>query len=91
VIFGAASGPADPISPNALMTGSLSLSGGDLRQFVRSREEMLRRATDTIEGIRHGWLKLSISRVLPLSQAAEAHRFLENRQTSGKIVLSTRD
>lgn len=91
VIFGAASGPADPISPNVLMTGSLSLSGGDLRQFVQSREEMLRRANDTIEGIREGWLKLSISRVLPLSEAAEAQRLLEGRQTSGKVILSTTD
>lgn len=90
VIFGAASGPAEPISPNALMARSLSLSGGDLRHFVQSREEMLRRATDTMDGIRDGWLKPSISRVLPLSEAAEAHCLLENRQTSGKIVLSTR-
>lgn len=90
VIFGAASGPADPISPNALMARSLSLSGGDLRHFVQSREEMLRRATDTMDGVREGWLKLSISLVMPLSEAAEAHRLLESRETSGKVVLSTR-
>jgi NADPH2:quinone reductase len=89
VIFGAASGPADPISPNALMERSLSLSGGDLWHFMQTREEMLSRANAVIEGIENGWLKPRISRVLPLADAAEAHRLLGDRQTIGKILLST--
>lgn len=88
VIFGAASGPAEPISANALMSRSISLSGGSLANFIRTREELMRRANEVIEGIRQGWLKLNIGAVLPLEQASEAHRLLESRQTQGKLVLS---
>ena len=88
VIFGAASGPAEPISPNALMPRAVTVSGGGLQNFIRTREELMRRANDVIEGIRQGWLKLNIGAVLPLEQANEAHRLLEGRKTQGKLVLS---
>lgn len=88
VIFGAASGPADPLSPNALMPRAVSLSGGSLQNFIRTREEMMRRANEVIGGIRQGWLKLNIGAVLPLEQANEAHKLLENRRTQGKLVLA---
>jgi NADPH2:quinone reductase len=87
VIFGASSGPADPISPNALMGRAVSVSGGSMQNFIRTREELLRRANDVIAGIREGWLKLNIG-VLPLEQADEAHKLLESRKTQGKLVLS---
>jgi NADPH2:quinone reductase len=87
VIFGASSGPADPISPNMLMGRAVSVSGGSLQNFIRTREELLRRANDVIAGIREGWLKLNIG-VLPLEQADEAHKLLESRKTQGKLVLS---
>lgn len=90
VIFGASSGPADPIVPNALMARSITVSGGSSANFLLSREELLRRAGDVIAGIRAGWLRLRIAKVLPLAQAAEAHRLLEGRQTIGKILLSVR-
>jgi NADPH:quinone reductase len=89
VIFGMASGPADPITPNSLMARSLSVSGGSLPNYLLTRDELMRRAMDVLDGIESGWLKLRIYRVMPLAQAAEAHRMLENRQTIGKIVLST--
>jgi NADPH:quinone reductase len=89
VIFGAASGPADPIVPNALMVRSLSVAGGSLQNYLLTREELMHRANDVIEGIETGWLKLRISGVFPLPEAAEAHRLLENRQTIGKILIST--
>ena len=88
VIFGAASGPADPIVPNSLMAHSLTISGGSLFNYLLSPEEYQMRATAVLKGIQEGWLKLNIDKVLPLAQAAEAHRLLENRQTMGKIVLS---
>ena len=88
VVFGAASGPADPISPNSLMPNALTVSGGSLQNFLRTREELMQRANDVIAGIRAGWLKLNIGRVLPLAQAAEAHRLLEGRKTEGKLLLS---
>ena len=88
IMFGAASGPAGPISPSALMGRSISISGGTLPNFISTREELLHRANEVIQGIREGWLKLKIDRILELSQAAEAHRMLENRETSGKILLA---
>ena len=88
VIFGAASGPADPVSPNALMPKALTVSGGSLQNYLRTPEELMQRANDVIAGIRAGWLKLNIGRVLPLAQAAQAHELLETRKTEGKLVLS---
>jgi NADPH2:quinone reductase len=90
VIFGAASGPADPIVPNALMARSITVSGGSAANFLRTREELLRRAGDVIAGIRAGWLRLRIGKILPLAQAAEAHQLLEGRHTIGKLLLSVR-
>lgn len=89
ILFGAASGPANPISPYALMGRSLSLSAGDLVHFLTTREEMLRRANEVISAIQSGWLQPRIYGVLPLAEAAEAHRLLENRHTIGKLLLST--
>ena len=88
VIFGAASGPADPIVPNALMARSITVSGGSLGNYLLTREELLRRAGEVIAGIRAGWLRLRIAKVLPLAEAAEAHRLLEGRHTIGKLLLS---
>jgi len=88
VIFGAASGPADPVSPNALMPNALTVSGGSLQNYLRTPEELMRRANDVIAGIRAGWLKLNIGQVLPLAQARQAHELLETRKTIGKLVLS---
>jgi NADPH2:quinone reductase len=87
VIFGSASGPADPIVPNSLMARSISLSGGSLGNFTASRKELLERSGAVLAGIKEGWLDLRIDRVLPLAEAAEAHRLLEGRKTMGKLVL----
>ncbi len=90
VIYGMASGPADPIAPNSLMSRSVSVSGGMLANFTRTREELLRRASDVLQGVGEGWLRLRIDHVLPLNEAAEAQRLLENRKSIGKIILRTR-
>ena len=87
VVFGAASGPAEPISANALMPRALTVSAGSLQNFTRTREEILHRADDVMRGLQEGWLKMRIEHVFPLAQAAEAHRMLETRQTTGKLVL----
>lgn len=88
VIFGASSGPADPIVPNALMTRSITLGGGSLGNYLLTREELQRRAHEVLAGLRAGWLRLRIGGVFPLAQAGEAHRLLEGRQTIGKLLLS---
>ncbi|MGW4027480.1 zinc-binding dehydrogenase, partial [Streptomyces sp. NPDC005009] len=83
--------PAEPFSPTVLMERSLSLSGGDLWHFMETSVEMLHRAGAVMEGVEHGRLTPRISRVLPLADAAEAHRLLEDRKTIGKILLATGD
>jgi NADPH:quinone reductase len=87
-IFGMASGPADPMSPNALAAKSITISGGALFNYTATREELLRRMHDVFQGLREGWLKLHVQHSFPLAQAAEAHRLLEGRQTTGKLILT---
>jgi NADPH2:quinone reductase len=87
VIFGAASGLADPIVPNDLMKRSLTVSGGSLFNYLLSTEELMYRAKAVIDSIEKGWLKLHIS-TFPLEKAAEAQRKLENRETIGKVILT---
>lgn len=89
VIFGAASGPADPISPNLLMSKSLTVSGGSLFNYLLSTQELMKRANAVIEGIQNQWLKLHIDQIFPLEDAAKAHQKLESRNTSGKVLLAT--
>lgn len=90
VIFGAASGTADPISPNAFMMRSLTVSGGTLFNYIMSKEELMMRSKAVIEGVQKGWLKLRIDQTLPLEQAYEAHRLLEGRKSIGKLLLKCR-
>jgi NADPH:quinone reductase len=91
VVFGAASGPADPISPNAFMARSVTVSGGTLFDYAATRADVARRSRDVLKAIKEGWLKLRIDHVLPLAEAAQAHRLLEGRQSVGKIVLKVID
>lgn len=87
VVYGAASGPADPVSPNSFMSRSLTVSGGTLFNYTLTREELMNRANAVMNGIKNGWLSMRIDQVFPLEHAAEAHRKLEGRQSCGKILL----
>jgi NADPH2:quinone reductase len=87
VLFGASSGPSDPYKPEELEQKAVHVSSGRLAEFIGTRKEMMRRANDVMQAMREGWLKLHIDRVLPLNRAEEAHRLLESRKTTGKIVL----
>ena len=91
VVYGAASGPADPVVPNALMPKSISISGGSSVNFIGTRRDLLRRSRDVLKGIQEGWLRLRIDQVLPLGEAEKAHRMLEDRRSIGKIVLKVPD
>lgn len=88
VIYGAASGPADPISPNSLMIHSLTISGGSLFNYLLTKEELAMRSKAVIEGIQKGWLKLKVDEIFSLENAPTAHQKLEDRQSVGKILLS---
>ena len=81
--------PADPISPNALMKRSLTISGGSLFNFLLNKQELMTRSKAVLEGIQSGWLKLRIDQVFPLEKASEAHQKLESRNTAGKLLLKT--
>lgn len=88
-LFGAASGAADPLGPYALMPKSITVSGGSLFNFIRTREELLHRAHDVIDGMREGWLNIRIEHAFMLKEAAHAHRLLQSRGTTGKLLLKT--
>lgn len=90
VIYGMASGPGEPLTPGMLIGGSRSVSGGDIADGIGTREELLSRATEVLDGIGEGWLVPRVHAVLPLTEAAEAHRMLEDRGTIGKVLLSAR-
>lgn len=89
VLFGSASGPAEPIAPNSLQKRSITISGGSLFNHINDRDELLTRANDVLHAIKAGWLKLNIEEVIDLSQASKAHELLESRKSTGKIILST--
>jgi NADPH2:quinone reductase len=88
-LFGFSSGPVAPFDPAVLgAKGSLFLTRPGLNQYIATREELLGRARDLFEWLRSGALKLRIDRVLPLSEAAAAHREIEARRTAGKVLLT---
>jgi NADPH2:quinone reductase len=88
-LFGQSSGPVPPFDPNILNAkGSLFLTRPSLAHHVVTREELLWRADDVLGWIDAGKLKLRIDSTHPLAQAAEAHRALEGRRTTGKLLLS---
>ncbi len=87
VVYGAASGQADPVSPNAFSARGITVSGAGLAHFTKTGEEIQRRADAIFAGIRAGWLHFAIDRTLPLANAADAQRAIEARETSGKLLL----
>jgi NADPH:quinone reductase len=88
VLFGNSSGPVPPIDPLTLSTaGSLFMTRPTLFHHTAQRAELVGRAAELFHWLESAELKLTIHRTLPLSEAAEAHRLLEGRQTSGKLLL----
>jgi len=88
VLFGQSSGPVPPIDPLLLMTkGSLFATRPTLINYAASRNEILRRTSDLFGWLSSGDLKLRIAQTYPLAEAANAHRALEGRQTTGKLLL----
>jgi NADPH2:quinone reductase len=88
-LFGQSSGPVPSFDPAILNAkGSLFLTRPSLAHHLLSREELLWRAGDVFKGLQSGTLALNLHRTFPLEQAADAHRLLEGRTTTGKIVLT---
>ena len=88
ILFGAASGPVPPLDLQVLnVRGSIFLQRPSLNHHIGAREELLQRAGEVLGWIRDGKIKLRIEHQFPLAQAAEAHKALEGRKTTGKILL----
>jgi NADPH2:quinone reductase len=87
-LFGQSSGPVPPVDPAMLAKGSLFLTRPGLGHYLLTREELLWRAGDVLGAIDAGTLRLRIDGTYPLADAATAHRDLESRKTSGKLLLA---
>jgi NADPH2:quinone reductase len=88
VLYGAASGPVAPLDPQVLNAkGSLFLTRPSLFHYIATRDDLVRRATEVLTWIQKGELKLRIGATFPLAEAAQAHRDLEGRKTTGKVLL----
>ena len=90
VSFGNASGPIEPFSPLVLsQKGSLFLTRPTLFHYIATRPELEQSASDLFDVVRSGQVKVEVKQRFPLSEAADAHRALEARQTTGSTILTT--
>jgi NADPH:quinone reductase len=87
-LFGASSGPVPPFDLGKLaQKGSLFVTRPTLGHYIASDEELQQRAADVLNMIASGKLKLRIEHLYPLRDAQQAHRELEGRKTTGKLLL----
>ena len=88
VLYGQSSGPVEPFDPQILNhKGSLFLTRPTLPHYTATRAELVERAMAVLGWVADGALKVRIGREFPLAAAAEAHRELEGRRTTGKLLL----
>ena len=87
-LYGQASGPVSSFDPQVLnQKGSVFLTRPTLFHYVATREELLERADAVFGSVRDGSLRLRMEHQFPLASAADAHRALEGRKTTGKVLL----
>ncbi len=88
VLFGQSSGPVPPVDPQVLnKKGSIFLTRPSLTHYAANRAELLGRTEDIFGWMRQRKLQIRIDRSFELAEAAEAHRALESRSTTGKVLL----
>jgi len=88
VLFGASSGAVAPLDPQLLNAkGSLFLTRPYIGHYTVDRTELLLRTNDLFNWMATGQLKVRIDKSFSMAEAAEAHRYLEGRQSKGKILL----
>lgn len=88
VLFGQSSGPVPPVDLQILnQKGSLYVTRPTLASYVATREELVQRASEVMGWVRDCKLTVRIGEEFPLDRAAEAHRDLEGRRTTGKVLL----
>ena len=89
VSFGNASGPVELISPLLLsQKGSLFLTRPTLFHYIATRQELERSAAELFEIVRSGQVKIEVKQCFPMREAADAHRALEARETTGSTILT---
>lgn len=87
-LYGAASGPVGPLDLQRLNAGgSLFVTRPSLNHHIASREELVQRSGDVLGWIRDGKINLRVETTFPLEKAPDAHRALEGRKTTGKVLL----
>jgi NADPH2:quinone reductase len=88
VLFGQSSGSVPPFEPTILAgKGSLYLTRPTLFTYTATRDELLASADELFQVVRSGAVKIHLGRTFPLSEAAQAHRELEARRTTGSTIL----
>ena len=89
VSFGNASGPPDPFPPGLLaQKGSLYLTRPTLFHYIATRKQLEQSAAELFEMVTSGKVKIEVKQRFPLKDAAEAHRQLEARKTTGSTILT---
>jgi NADPH2:quinone reductase len=89
VTFGNATGPVDPVAPVELAKrGSLFLTRPVLFDFIATRADLLAATAELFDVVRRGVVSISINQRYPLSEAAQAHRDLEARKTTGSTIFT---
>jgi NADPH2:quinone reductase len=88
VLYGQSSGPVEPFDPQLLnQKGSVFLTRPTLHHYTVARAELLERADQVLGWVGDGSLQVTIGGEFPLAEAAQAHRELESRRTTGKLLL----
>ena len=88
VLFGASSGPVPPFDPQRLnAAGSVYLTRPTIGAYTATRDELVGRADELFALVAAGRLSVRIGATFPLTAAADAHRALEGRATTGKVLL----
>ena len=87
VFYGMSGGDPNPVDPRVLLDASKTLTGGDLWSYLRSREERAKRANLLFEWIERGDITIKEPVRFRLSDGRSAHEYLENGNSSGKILL----
>jgi NADPH2:quinone reductase len=87
-LFGGSSGAVPPFDLIQLSRmGSIYITRPTLNDYTVTRDELESRASDILNGVADGSLKLRMEHTYPLADAAQAHRDLESRKTTGKLIL----
>jgi len=88
VLFGQSSGPVEPFDLQVLNAkGSLYVTRPTLRHYIATRDELLWRAGDLFDWLAAREIEVQIDRTFPLAEATDAHRYIEGRNTRGKLLL----